>query len=321
MAFQRSWIRRLYDNCFHEWKLIPLYLTDKCFGSSIKFHSSLLFKRNKPNFSHLSIEKLFCTKKKHFAITNEIPSCILSQHLWYNVNIQVNKTSIQFSRFSETNIHYVSQFLNDNGSIKQWHEFRAKYNLHENSYFQWLQLIDSITEKHKFIIKKDYEKATILITHDHHLVKGSRVITLDKLTSTEIYSILIFKYQKHSPSNIYFKNLFNDNDINWAAIYKLPTLVTHNTYMRSFQYKILNNVLFLTKRLHIFGIKSLPLCCFCNLNDETPFHMFYEFDRVKCLWSDLVQCFQNTLISPTLKPQATVLNNGSSFENNNVFIS
>ena len=105
---------------------------------------------------------------------------------------------------------------------------------------------------------------------------------------TEIYTILIFKYQKHSPSNIYFKNLFNDNDINWAAIYKLPTLVTHNTYMRSFQYKILNNVLFLTKRLHIFGIKSLPLCCFCNLNDETPFHMFYEFDRVKCLWSDLV---------------------------------
>ena len=29
------------------------------------------------------------------------------------------------------------------------------------------------------------------ISHNHHLIKGSRVITLDKLTSTEIYSTLI----------------------------------------------------------------------------------------------------------------------------------
>ena len=28
--------------------------------------------------------------------------------------------------------------------------------------------------------------------------------------------------------------------INWVAIYMLPRLVIHNTYMRSFQYKILN---------------------------------------------------------------------------------
>ena len=31
----------------------------------------------------------------------EIASYILSQYLWYNANIQVDKTSVQFSRFSE----------------------------------------------------------------------------------------------------------------------------------------------------------------------------------------------------------------------------
>ena len=41
--------------------------------------------------------------------------------------------------------------------------------------------------------KKNNEIAANLITYDHHLIKGSRVITLDKLTSTEIYSILILK--------------------------------------------------------------------------------------------------------------------------------
>ena len=38
IALQSSWIRRLYDNSFHEWKLIPLYLIEKSFGTLSKFH-------------------------------------------------------------------------------------------------------------------------------------------------------------------------------------------------------------------------------------------------------------------------------------------
>ena len=54
------------------------------------------------------------------------------------------------------------------------------------------------------------ENAANLITPDHHLTKGSRVITLDKLTSTEIYFILVLRVQNKPCSNIYFENLFND---------------------------------------------------------------------------------------------------------------
>ena len=92
----------------------------------------------------------------------EIPSCILSQYLWYNANIQIDKTSIHFSRFSEKNINYVSQLFNNNGLIKKWHKLKEEYNLHQNSYFQWVQLIDSIPEKWKFIIKKTMKLQLIL---------------------------------------------------------------------------------------------------------------------------------------------------------------
>ena len=50
IALQCSWIRRLYDDSFHEWKLIPLYLIEKSFCSSHKFHSNLLCKYNKTKF-------------------------------------------------------------------------------------------------------------------------------------------------------------------------------------------------------------------------------------------------------------------------------
>ena len=115
------------------------------------------------------------------------------------------------------------------------------------------------SRKMKIYHKKNNEVAANLITHDHHLIKSSRVITLNKLTSTEIHSILTLKIQNKPSSNICFENLFD-----WTAIYMLPRLVTQNTYMRSFQYKILNKILYFNKKFHIFRIKSSPLCSFCN---------------------------------------------------------
>ena len=77
--------------------------------------------------------------------------------------------------------------------------------------------------------------------------------------------------------------------------------------MQSFQYKLLNNVLFQTKKLHIFGIKSSPLCSFCILCNKTPLHILYECNCIKCLWSNLVQHFQNSLVLPTLTQPGNIL--------------
>ena len=60
---------------------------------------------------------------------------------------------------------------------------------------------------------ENYENGTKLIIHEYHLIKGSRVIPLHKLTSTEIYSILASKVQNKPSFNDYFKNLFNDYNI------------------------------------------------------------------------------------------------------------
>ena len=76
-------------------------------------------------------------------------------------------------------------------------------------------------------------------------MKGPRILTVDKLTSRELYSYLISTI-KVKPSNtyfencMYFENLFKDNNIDWKAIYILPQKTIYNTYLLSFQYKILN---------------------------------------------------------------------------------
>ena len=68
----------------------------------------------------------------------EIISGILSQYLWYNGSIQVDNASAYFLKFSGKNINYALQFFIDNGSIKEWDEFKTEHNLHESFYFQWL---------------------------------------------------------------------------------------------------------------------------------------------------------------------------------------
>ena len=82
----------------------------------------------------------------------------------------------------------------------------------------------------KFIITEDYENATSFMIHDHHLIKGSKVVTFHILTSTETYSKLMSKIQNKQSSDIYFENLFNDYNV----LYMLP----YNTYKQSFQNKI-----------------------------------------------------------------------------------
>ena len=48
ISLQCSWLRKLCDENFHEWKIIPSHLINKYFGKSFKFHSCLSFDRKLP---------------------------------------------------------------------------------------------------------------------------------------------------------------------------------------------------------------------------------------------------------------------------------
>ena len=90
------------------------------------------------------------------------------------------------------------------------------------------------------------------------------MITADKLTAKEIYINLISMANCKPSSQIYFDNLSGC----WDQIYILPRKVTVYSYMRCFHYKIINNILFLNKKLYIFGVSETPLCSYCHTKEE-----------------------------------------------------
>ena len=142
-------------------------------------------------------------------------------------------------------------------------------------------------------------------------MKGAKLLSLDKLSSGGILSsreisILISNVLNKPTSNIYFEKLF-ENTLDWNKIYLSPRLATIDTTLRSFQYKVLNNILFLNKKLYSFGITNTALCSFCNTVEETPIHIFFDCVHVKCYWERLRIKFQNDFILPSLTLKTAIL--------------
>ena len=93
----------------------------------------------------------------------------------------------------------------------------------------------------------------------------------------------------------------------WKKIYMLHRKVTKHTYSRNFQYKILNNILYLNNRLALFGKSPTTKCSFCNSFEETADHLFVECSHSKSLWQGLINNFSQFLTFPTLNSQSAHL--------------
>ena len=87
-------------------------------------------------------------------------------------------------------------------------------------------------------------------------------------------SILISNTVNKPTSNIYFVKLFENIILDWSKTYLSPHLAIIDTTLRSFQYEILNNILFFNKNLYTFGITNTALCSFCSTLEETSIHIF-----------------------------------------------
>ena len=87
-------------------------------------------------------------------------------------------------------------------------------------------------------------------------------------------------------SGEYFKSLF-ETTLNWKEISLTSRTVTVRTFTRMFQYKIINNNLYLNKMLFVFKKVTTPLCSFFESNDETPIHFFFDYLATQNIWKQL----------------------------------
>ena len=78
--------------------------------------------------------------------------------------------------------------------------------------------------------------------------------------------------ENKSTSHKDVEKIFPNIPIKWDKIYLLPCKVTKDTYLRYFQYKILNNITYITTS----KLTNIPPCFFCKHENEITLHIFYS---------------------------------------------
>ena len=84
---------------------------------------------------------------QYFTVSPDLPSCILSSFLWHNKDILISNKPMYFKHFYNNNLNYVTQLFDDTGNTKEWMKLKHEFNLNNNLYFKWTQLIHSIPQK------------------------------------------------------------------------------------------------------------------------------------------------------------------------------
>ena len=147
IRLQCSWVKKQFDENFHEWKVIPLHLIYITFRENLKFQSNLSYNTKLLTSFPVFYKNIFRYWSQHFTVSPELPSCILSTFLWYNKDILISNKPIYFKHFSNNNLNYVTQLFDGTGNTKEWIKLKHEFNLNNNLCFKWMQLIHSVPQK------------------------------------------------------------------------------------------------------------------------------------------------------------------------------
>ena len=156
-----------------------------------------------------------------------------------------------------------------------------------------MQIIDAIPTTWKNIIRNNLNdflenNGTL---RDQHLLSLTRFIGLERLTSKLIYIHILSKIKAKPTSESTINRKFSNLVLNWPKIYMVARYSTIDSYTRIFHFKCTHNILYLNTQLHNMGLAENRLCSYCEEQDETINHLFYECPKTLDLWAQIQQRF------------------------------
>ena len=89
-SMQRTWVKRLFEDDFHDWEIIPLFLMGKQLGKNFKFHNSIDISNNILSKFLSFDQEIFIKWINNFTSKSTLPSIISSEFIWFNSNLRID---------------------------------------------------------------------------------------------------------------------------------------------------------------------------------------------------------------------------------------
>ena len=150
-------------------------------------------------------------------------------------------------------------------------------------------------------------------------IRGS-LSSICKISVKNVYDLLLKPILKKPASQNTIRNMLNLSEIDRKKVYLIPRMVTIETALRVFQYKILNNMLHLNNRLYKFGFADNPLSSLCAKEPETIKHLFCYCICTQKLWKSLQRWLRASVVLPALTAEAAIIGKRDAEHRNSLLV-
>ena len=98
-SMQCSWVKRLFENDFNDWKIIPLFVIGKHLGKNFQLHNNTDINNDLLSKFSSFYQDIFIKWINNSTAKPTLPSMILSELIWFNSIIKVDSKPAYFSFF------------------------------------------------------------------------------------------------------------------------------------------------------------------------------------------------------------------------------
>ena len=164
---------------------------------------------------------------------------IVNQVIWNNSFLLKQGNSLFYPSLYNKGILKVNDLLGDFGHFMKWASAKLKFDLKQQDAMLWLSILESIPSQWKRKVK----------SHEMKMTDDVSVGLSLNMTVISVYNILLRSTKTCTTSQKSIETLLNNHSINWPEAYMITHKVTIETSLRVFQYKLLNNIIYLTKKI------------------------------------------------------------------------
>ena len=193
--------------------------------------------------------------------------------IWNNKDIRIDNRSVFYKLYYESGIVYVPDLIFESDN-KQSHDFYRQKGL-KTDFLTWTGLTLSVP--------KEFRSFELLPETDSIDFKHNNIqFDVYRAKCKHFYKLLITAKAKLPNMS---KKLISDFDISNSLeeIYSLPKTVASETYIWSFQYRVLNYILY-TNSFFKIDLSLNDKCTFCGSSKEELYHLFFECSHAQIFW-------------------------------------
>jgi hypothetical protein len=222
---------------------------------------------------------------------------IRQQCIWLNKHIKIGKKEVKWKSWIDHGICLLHDILDNEGNFISKDTLEELFGL-KCDFMRYNSLKDSIPKEWREKLKiTKINRNEITIDDDLSINFGTHNLPIKYTSNREIYWKLVKKIQIPHVTKVKWETELNIDPETWEQIF-YNSFKIRDTKIRSFQYKVIMNLVPCNLYLNRIGKSNTDTCNTCNKMDHIV-HYFYECEETTHFWVS-IQNWWNNMMNDTL---------------------